>query len=139
MTGTRITTADYSALAELRYLIRRFLASSEEMAKAKGITPQQHQLMLAIEGRLPGEKPTIRYLAERLRVKHHSAVGLVDRLCAQGLAQREHSSNDRREVFVRLTRQGAEVLENLSASHRQELRTLAPHLVDALRSVVSAT
>ncbi|MGH2460793.1 MAG: MarR family winged helix-turn-helix transcriptional regulator, partial [Chloroflexota bacterium] len=133
------SSVDYQSLAECRYLIRRFLASSEELAKGKGMTPQQHLLMLAIAGRPAGEEPTIRYLADRLRIKHHSAVGLVDRLGAQGLIEREHSSIDRRQVFVRLTKQGAAVLENLSASHRQELRTLAPRLVDALRAVVSSS
>lgn len=133
----KISDADYRALAEFRHLIRQFLASSEEMAQAKGLTPQQHQLMLAIEGRAEAEVPTIGYLAERLLIKHHSAVGLVDRLAAQGLVERTHSSSDRRQVLVRLTDQGAEVLANLSASHRQELRSLAPRLVDALGSVVN--
>ncbi len=139
-TGTRRSSAaDYRALAEFRFLIRRFLASSEEMVRTKGITPQQHQLMLAIEGRAPGDEPTIRYLAERLRIKHHSAVGLVDRLSGQGLVERAHVSSDRRQVYVRLTARGAEVLEALSTGHRQELRTLAPRLVEALQSVVSST
>lgn len=132
-----VSLDDYRALAELRFLIRQFLAFSEEMARAKGLTPQQHQLMLAIAGRPAGVAPTIGYLAERLRIKHHSAVGLVDRLVAQGLVEREMARSDRRQVLVRLTDRGATILQDLAASHREELQSLAPRLVRALGSVVS--
>ena len=131
-----ISATDYRALAQFRYLIRRFLAMSEEMAHQKGLTPQQHQLMLAIEGRDASAEPTIGYLAERLMIKHHSAVGLVDRLVAQGLVEREQAAADRRQVLVRLTERGETILRELSTSHRDELRVLAPHLVSALSSVV---
>jgi DNA-binding MarR family transcriptional regulator len=129
---------DYRALAEFRYLIRQFLAASEEMARERGVTPQQHQLMLAIAGRPPEAEPTIGYLAERLLLEHHSAVGLVDRLSAQGLVAREQHAIDRRQVLVRLTDRGQAMLDNLAASHRQELRQLGPQLVTALAKVVEA-
>lgn len=127
---------DYRALAEFRFLIRQFLPFSEEMARARGLTPQQHQLMLALAGRPDGVEPTIGYLAERLRIRHHSAVGLIDRLVGEGLVVREHSPTDRRQVLVRLTDRGAALLADLSASHREELRSLAPRLVHALGAVV---
>jgi DNA-binding MarR family transcriptional regulator len=133
-----ISITDYRALAHFRFLIRRFLALSEEMAQAKGLTPQQHQLLLAIEGRPSDREPTIGYVAERLMIKHHSAVGLVDRLEAQGLVEREHCSDDRRQVLVRLTAKGTSILRDLAASHRQELRSLAPHLVDALSAIIDS-
>jgi DNA-binding MarR family transcriptional regulator len=134
---SEIGLRDFQALAELRYLIRQFLDRSETMAGERGLTPQQHQLMLAIAGRPEGVAPTIGYLAERLLIRHHSAVGLVDRLEAQGLVEREPGADDRRRVNVRLTERGATVLRDLSASHRAELRLLAPRLVGALGAVVA--
>ena len=134
--GRDVSTADFRALAEFRYLIRQFLSTSEEIARAKGLTPQQHQLMLAIEGRAPEAAPTVGYLAERLLIKHHSAVGLVDRLEEAGLVTREQSATDRRQVLVRLTDAGKALLSDLSASHRAELRILEPRLVTSLSVVV---
>src|SRR5262245_51931670 len=98
-----ISRRDYRALADLRFLIRQFLATSERMAQGRGLTLQQHQLLLAIEGRPPEAQPTIGYLAARLLIRHHSAVGLVDRLVEQGWVVRESSTDDRRQVLVRLT------------------------------------
>jgi DNA-binding MarR family transcriptional regulator len=131
-----ISQHDYRALADLRFLIRQFLATSERMAQGRGLTPQQHQLLLAIEGRPPEAQPTIGYLADRLLIRHHSAVGLVDRLAEQGLVVRETSIDDRRQVLVRLTPRAEALLRDLAASHREELRSLAPRLVEALGTVV---
>src|SRR5262245_44158964 len=96
----RVTKAEYEMLAAFRYALRQFLHFSETAAAAQGLTPQQHQALLAIMG-FPGRtQVTIGELADRLRIRHHSAVGLVDRLQALGLVQRESARTDRRQVYV---------------------------------------
>jgi DNA-binding MarR family transcriptional regulator len=129
---------DYRALASLRYEIRRFLNFSEDAARAAGIEPQQHQALLAIRG-LPRESAaTVGTLAERLQIRHNSAVELSRRLEAKALLERTRRDSDAREVLLSLTRRGERVLESLSLSHRDELRTAAPRLNEALRRVVAA-
>jgi DNA-binding MarR family transcriptional regulator len=125
----------YQALAEFRYQLRRFLRRSEDAARAVGLEPQQHQLLLAIRGLPPGYEPTIGELAERLQVQHHSAVELIDRLEQRGLVRRERSQRDRRQVYVRLTPDGERLLEELSAFHWQELQETAPRLIAALSRI----
>src|ERR1051325_454538 len=115
-----MTQADYRALAELRYQIRRFLHFSEEAARAEGLEPQQHQILLGVRGLNDGRGPTIGELADYLMVKHHSAVGLVDRLAHHGLVQRVHEDADRRKVRVQLTAEGEAKLRRLSNTHRDE-------------------
>ena len=128
-----LSLADYRALAEFRYEIRRFLHFSEEQARAAGIEPQQHQLMLAIKGLPEGLKPTIRELAARIQLKHHSVVELVNRLENHGAVVRTESEEDRREVLVRLTPGGERLLRRLTILHRQELEMSGPSLARALR------
>jgi DNA-binding MarR family transcriptional regulator len=124
--------AEYRALAEFRYQIRRYLQFSAEAARQHGLEPQQHQLLLAIRG-LPDEaRPTIRELAERLQIQHHSAVELVNRLADHGAIRREHTGADRREVLLRLTPHGAALLRRLSLAHHIELEKTGPVLVKAL-------
>lgn len=119
---------DYETLASFRYSLRRFLRFSESAAEEKGLTAQQHQALLAIQG-FPGrESITVGELAERLQIKHHSAVGLVDRLEQQELIQREISTEDRRQVRLKLTGRGFQLLRDLSLVHREELRRLSPEL-----------
>jgi DNA-binding MarR family transcriptional regulator len=130
-------TINYKALANFRYEIRRFLNFSEDAAHAAGIEPQQHQALLAIKGLPAGLEATIGALAERLQIKHHSAVGLSGRLEARGWVRRARSRTDRREVLLRLTRRGERMLENLSLAHRRELHTAGPRLIAALRAVTS--
>jgi len=125
----------YQALAEFRYQLRRFLRRSEDAARAVGLEPQQHQLLLAIRGLPPGYEPTIGELAERLQIQHHSAVELIDRLEQRGLVRRERSQRDRRQVYVRLTPDGERLLEELSAFHWQELQETAPRLIAALSRI----
>ncbi len=126
---TPITKAEYEALAAFRYAIRRFLRFSEQTARKAGITPQQHQVLLAIRG-FPGrESATISELAERLQMRQHSMVGLIDRIEAQGLVQRDHGTADRRQVYVSLTPAGEALLGKLALIHRQELQRMR----DALR------
>jgi DNA-binding MarR family transcriptional regulator len=134
-----MTRADYRALSAFRYHIRRFLHFSEEAARSEGLEPQQHQLLLAIQGLAEAEGPTIGELADHLVLKHHSAVGLVDRLEARRLVERVRGDGDRRQVRVRLTSDGAEKLERLSALHQDELRDSGPHLVEALKHVIDQT
>ena len=123
-----IRKSEYQALAEFRYALRQFLRFSAGAAEAVGLTPTQHQALLAVQGYPLRERVTISELAERLQVRHHSAVGLVNRLAAQRLLVRERSRQDRRRVFVRLTARGRRVLEQLSEAHRAELRRIGPQL-----------
>src|SRR5688572_18770634 len=94
---------NYTALAEFRYEIRRFLRLSEEAARRAGLEPQQHQLLLALKGAEPGVVPTIAWLAERLQVQHHSAVGLVNRLVERRMVRRYRDPSDQRRALVSLT------------------------------------
>jgi DNA-binding MarR family transcriptional regulator len=132
-----ISTADYEALGHFRYHIRRFLHFSEAAARAEGLEPQQHQMLLAIRSGPDPDGPTIGQLAENLFLKHHSAVGLVDRLVERGLAERTRGADDRRQVRVRLTATGLEKLLRLSSVHRQELRSSGPDLVNSLTELLS--
>ena len=127
--------ADYRALAELRYQIRRFLSFSEQAARAAGMEPQQHQLLLAIKG-LPAEsRPTIKTLAERLCLQHHTVVALVDQVEARKLVRRKRHAQDRREILLVLTAQGERILRGLSVLHRDQLRIVGPTLVESLSEI----
>jgi DNA-binding MarR family transcriptional regulator len=134
-----LTLSDYTSLAELRYQIRCFLSFSEQAARAAGLEPRQHQLMLSLKGLPPSERPTIGELAERLQIQHHSAVELVNRLTAAGYVRRRRAGDDRREVLLALTAKGEKVLQALSLHHRAELRSAGPALVLALRRAMRGT
>ena len=138
MSGTDLTVDEYRALAEFRYQIRRFVQFSAEVARANGLEPQQHQLLLAVKGLPEGARPTIRELAERLQIQHHSAVELVDRMEKRGLFRRERSKRDRRHVIVHVTAHGEALLSRLVRHRINELRVFAPALTKALHSVLSA-
>jgi DNA-binding MarR family transcriptional regulator len=126
----------YRSLAEFRYQIRLFLRYSEDAARAQGIEPQQHQLLLAIKG-LPEEKlPTIGELAGRLQIRHHSAVELVNRLEEHGAIARRSSGDDKREVLIRLTASGERLLRALSLEHQAELTKTGPALKKALDALL---
>lgn len=127
-TARPLTPADYRLLAEFRYVLRRFLAFSERAAQDAGLAPQQHQALLAIKGHADSGAPTIGALAERLAIRHHSAVGLVDRLVEAGFVKRTTTEADRRRVTLSLTRKGEDVLAKLSSAHRAELRRVTPEL-----------
>lgn len=127
-----ITKAEFESIAAFRYAIRRFLRFSEQAARREGITPQQHQLLLAIKG-FPGrEYASVTELADRLQMRQHSMVGLIDRTELQHLVRREHGTEDRRQVFIYLTREGEEKLQKLSMQHRHELRTMREAVVAVL-------
>ena len=119
---------DYEVLAEFRYLLMRFAAFSEQAAHAAGLAPRQHQALLAIKGYPGGGRATIGDLAARLGIRHHSTVGLVDRLVSHGYLVRHEDRNDRRRTLLSLTAAGERALARLSAAHRQELRRVAPLL-----------
>ena len=132
---TKVTPADYQALAEFRYQIRAFLAFSEQAVQAAGIEKQQYQFMLAMKGMPDGTRPRIRELSDRMLIQHHSAVELANRLEAGGLIRRERSADDKREVFLALTNKGERILNKLALHHHQELQSAAPKLIAALRRV----
>ncbi|HEX5167031.1 MAG TPA: MarR family winged helix-turn-helix transcriptional regulator [Thermomicrobiales bacterium] len=133
-----ITNADLQALAEFRYQIRHFLSFSERAARAAGIEPRQHQLLLALAGLPEGVQPTIRALADRMHLQHHSAVELVSRLEQRGMVVRDRDRHDRRQVLVRLTPEGEAILRQLSTTHWAELRSRGPILARALNAIVTA-
>ncbi len=130
-----LSLEEYRSLAEFRYQIRRFLGFSEEQVRAVGMEPQQHQLLLAVKGLPDGVTATIGELAERLQLKHHSTVELVNRLEKLGYVARTASKQDRREVIVHLTHSGANILRKLSLAHHQELEIARPRLSKALRAI----
>jgi DNA-binding MarR family transcriptional regulator len=127
---------NYKAMAELRYQIRRFLRFSENAARQVGIEPQQHQLLLAVRGLPDGVKPTIGVLAERMQLQHHSTVELIDRLVERDFLLRLRSTDDRRNVLVKLTRDGEAFLQKLSLHHLQELQSAGPTFVKVLQSLI---
>lgn len=133
MLPSDISPSEYQALAEFRYQIRSFLGFSENAARAAGLEPQQHQLMLAV--RAAPKPATIRYLADRLQLRHHSAVGLIDRMEATGLVRRKRSEGDRRSAEIRLTPKGSKLLGDLSVQHRNELRSAIPALIESLTRI----
>ncbi|MGN1290236.1 MAG: MarR family winged helix-turn-helix transcriptional regulator [Bradyrhizobium sp.] len=124
--------ADYEALSQFRYLIRRFLEFSQDAAKAEGLTPRQHQALLAIRGYPGGGPVTIGDLAERLRLRHHTTVELVDRLAEAGLVERVLDPADQRRVLLKLTGLAADHLAELSAVHLDELSRIEPLLKQVL-------
>lgn len=131
-------TDEYRALAEFRYQIRKFLHFSEEAARECGLEPQHHQLLLAIKGLPEGRRATIREIAERLQLQHHSTVELINRLSERGAVERHRSEEDRREVLIRLTRLGESLLRKLSIAHQQEFETAGPALSKSLSAIMRA-
>lgn len=136
VTGHDLSVGQYRDLAEFRRQIRQFLHFSETTAKQHGIEPQQHQLLLAVQG-LPQEvRPTIREIASRLFIEHHSAVELVNRLEAKGAIARCAGTEDKREVLLRLTPSGRATLRKLALAHRTEVERSGPELARALQSTL---
>ncbi len=132
-----LSLPDYQSLSEFRYQIRKFLHFSEQAAHANNLETQQHQLLLAIKGLPPGQRPTIAELASRLLIQHHSAVELINRLCKRGAIKKMHGLEDRREVMVTLTPVGEKLLRKLSVAHHDELETTGPELAKALKRLMA--
>jgi DNA-binding MarR family transcriptional regulator len=127
-------SVDYQALAWFRYQLRLFLAFSETAARKAGLTPQQHQALLAIKGFSGPEPATIGDLARFLLIRHHTAVELVNRMVKLGLLSRLMDDDDGRRVLVRLSKKGEQKLQALSRIHVEELRSVSPALGKILRS-----
>jgi DNA-binding MarR family transcriptional regulator len=130
--SAEITTEEYRALAELRYRIRHFLHEGDDVARAAGLEPQQYLFLLTVRGLPEGTEATIRVLAERLALKHHSAVELIDRLEAHGYVRRTRGRDDRRRVLVSLLPRGERMLEDVARHRINELRAFGQQLVRAI-------
>jgi len=126
---------DYVALAAFRKTLRRFIRFAEEGAREAGLTPQQHQVLLAIRGQRDREWASVGDIADSLQLKHHATVGLVDRCAAVGLVERTTDPTDRRVVQVSLTPRGHEILDHLTTRNLRELRAI-PTLVAHLNALV---
>ena len=135
----RSSAVDYETLADFRYHIRRFLRVREDAVRASRIEPQQYLLLLQVKGLVKRGRPTIGALAERLQIRHHSAVGLVERLVGRGLVVRHRDRRDHREVTVALTPPGEAVVRTLAAAGVEELRTSGPALIAALQRLIKKT
>jgi DNA-binding MarR family transcriptional regulator len=134
-----LDTREYALLAGFRYALRAFMRFSETAAEGVGLTAQHYQALLVVRGCPEDFRVTINDLAQQLLIRHHSAVGLVDRLERQGLVTREPSPTDGRKVHLRLTVKGERVLERLAAVHREELRRIGPQLGALLDEITRAT
>ena len=125
---------DYEALAEFRYGMRKFLRfSKDELTQHARLTPEQYEAMLALRAFGDERGLTVGQLSERLQVKHHTAVTLVNKLVDRGVASRTHGTTDRREVYVGLTPKGSELLEKTAGMHRKEIRGRCAELIEALK------
>ena len=134
-----MSLAEFRALAEFRHQIRQFLNGSEQAARAAGLEPQQYLFLLALRGLPAGHTATIRELAERMQLRHHSTVEMVNRLERQQLLRRERSRADRRQVILHLTPRAEKILSRLARQRIEELRTTAPTLVRALTTAIRST
>ena len=132
----KITSGEYRALAELRYRIRLFLREGDATALAEGLEPQQYQMLLAIRGLEDGESATVGILAERLAIKHHSAVELLDRLERRGFVKRARDKEDRRQVRVLLLPRGEKALATVVKERIGELRASGAALVRAIEALL---
>ena len=130
-----LVSVDYEALAHFRYELRKFLAFSEAQAEAAGLLPQQYQAMVAIKGFAADGCLTMGELADRLCIRPHSCVELVDRMAAQGLAERLQDEGDKRRVRIKLTMQAEAQLASLAAAHVHLLCRIGPMLTKNLRSL----
>ena len=134
----RVTSpAEYRALSEFRFLIRRYLTNGEKAVRSVGLAPQHYASLLAMRGMAPGERATIRGLAERLQIRHHSAVELVDRMEKRGLCRRERSKTDRRLVLLHVTPRGEKLLSRLVRHRIAELQETGPSLARALSALLA--
>jgi DNA-binding MarR family transcriptional regulator len=134
----RMNSTDHQALAEFRFLLRCYLKNGEKAARSVGLEPQQYLGLLALRGIPSSQTATIQALAERLQIRHHSTVELVDRMEKRGLLRRERSEEDRRQIRLHVTPRGEKLLSRLVRHRITELRVIGPALTRALHSVVTA-
>lgn len=130
-----LTDADYEALSNLRYTLRRFMDFSASAAQEEGLPAQQHQALLAIRGYRGEDAMTIGILAERLLIAPHSATELVGRLVAAGYVLRQTDPADKRRQTLELTKKADDILKRLTAIHLTEIRDMAPRLIDILQGL----
>ena len=129
--------AEYEALADFRYLLRKFLRFSKDFLKAKaGLNPEQYEALLAIKA-FPGNSLTILQLSERLQIKHHSAVNIADRLAERKLIRRQTGKRDRRERYLELTTKGEKLIEEMASMHHAELSRRSEEMIKALQRLRS--
>jgi DNA-binding MarR family transcriptional regulator len=127
-----LSDAEYMALAEFRFQLRRFLRHMEEEARQFHVNPQQYQLLLAVKGLPKSDTPSISCLAERMQLNHNSIVELVDRCEERGLVRRVRSGTDRRQVTLSITTEGEGLLKKLGSAARRELSSISQQLVDSV-------
>jgi DNA-binding MarR family transcriptional regulator len=132
----KITEKEFQALGELRYRIRRFLQEGDITAKQAGLEPQQYLLLLAMRGLPSGQEATISALAERLSLRHHSTVELIDRMEERGYVKRIRGREDRRRVLVYLLPRGEKLLEKVVEQRIIELRANGRALVAAISALL---
>jgi len=133
VTTPELQPDDYEALANFRYAMRKFLSFSRRSLKAEAqLTPEQYEALLALKACSLKGGLTIGQLSERLQVKHHTAVSLVNRMAEVGLVRREAGEDDRRQVFVRMTPAGSRILAQVAVLHRREIRLRSPEMIEAL-------
>lgn len=133
--GDELSPERYRALSDFRFSVRRFQQFSDNAARSAGLEPRQHQMLLAIKA-TDDETMNVGDIAERLLIRHHSAVELVRRTEKRGLVKRTRGARDRRQVFVQLTPAGAHALTGLAASHHRELQSAAPDLIRSLQRII---
>ena len=130
-----ISNASIKVLADFRHALRRFVSFSADAAREAGVSPQQHQALLALKASSADTEVTVGELASRLCIRHHSAVGLVNRLASRNFVHRVRSADDRRHVHLELTSYGNSLIARLSAAHRDELKRVGPELRRLLREL----
>lgn len=138
--GTKIAVSgsEYQALSEFRYQLAAFLRRRRQAAEAIGLEAQQYELLLAIKGLPSGKQPTIKQLADQLQIQHHSAVELASRLAKRGLVRRDRSAQDRRSVFLSVTKAGEKLVDQVVQFSFQQLEDEAPALLKALGKILKA-
>lgn len=136
MTSSRpVSRQDYITLAEFRYALRVFQRFSEDAARSAGVTPAQHQLVLAIKGWPRPDRPSVSDIAERLQLRTHSTVELVRRAEQTGLVTTHVDADDHRRQLLEVTDCGERLLASLSALHRDELRRFRTEMNDLLEEL----
>lgn len=128
----KLHAEDYDALAAFRYAMRKFLRFSKDLLAQSALTPEQYEAMLALKAFSSKGGLTVGRLSERLQVRHHTAISLVDRLAKRNLVMRKPGKDDRREVYVKLTRTGSALLSAVATIHRQEIRLRSREMIAAL-------
>ncbi len=129
----QLHSEDYEALAAFRYAMRKFLSFSKRtLAREAKLTSEQYEALLALKAFSGPAGLTIGELSERLQVKQHTAVSLVDKLARRRFVRRERGLSDRRQVFVTLTPAGSRILATVALLHRREMRTRSPEIIEAL-------